>query len=260
MLPEVQTQGRRSRTYNKPPLSEAIYEFFADPSGTNQWSEESFARLAMLIRDFDAKEERLIDRDLIVNVQPSPNLGFNQQVSEPRVRLRRWNAEGTRAVQYGAHMCAYHVLPPYGHFEHHIPMIRNLLDNYLSRAQPERMAWTGQRAINIVRLPVAGPPAANYFEIYPKLPEALARIHSPLAVQVQTAEFENGSAVVNLALRLVEDGHAVYILDVYARSKDPMPANVDDLLAWQQRAHEALSASFELSITDDSRALFEVVS
>lgn len=258
MVPGQPQQGRRSRTYENPPLVEAIYEFFADVSVPTSWSDTSLENLATEFSDFGSREEKLADQDLILGVNGSNTGSLAPQVSPPRFRVRRWNHDGTRAVQYGKYMCAYNVLPPYGHFKDHVPTIERILKAYLLQACPERMAWAGQRAINIIRLPVENARADEYFEIYPRLPETLARSHAPLAVQVQTEEFSDGTAVVNLGLQAIENGHATYVLDVYARSKGAIPVDLNGLLLWQRNAHEALSNSFELSITDLSRKLFKV--
>lgn len=234
---------------------EAVYEFFVDLTAPTDWHQESPSRMLAHFPELSGREERLETREFVVDVHAKVEPGFTPRASAIQTRIRRWNSDGTRAVQCGSHMCAYNVLPPYGHFEHHLPMQTELVRAYLEEAKPQRMAWAGQRAINIIRLPVSGR-AAEYFEIYPKLPERLARDHRPLAVQVQTAEFENGTSVVNLGLRGIEGDQAVYVLDVYARSSGAMPADVDKLIQWQQTAHSALSDSFELSITDLSRHLF----
>jgi uncharacterized protein (TIGR04255 family) len=114
----------------------------------------------------------------------------------------------------------------------------------------------GQRYLNIVRLPRDSSPS-EYFEMYPHLPAQLAPAHRPFAVQVETSRFEQGNVIVNLGLLEITTDAAVYTIDVYARSLGDVSSSVDDLLAWQRRAHEGIVESFELTITDRARTLFQ---
>ena len=123
---------------------------------------------------------------------------------------------------------------------------------------PEKLAWVGQRYLNFVRLPPDSAPS-QYFEMYPHLPAERPAAHRPFAVQVETAIFEQGSTVVNLALQEFTPEAAVYTIDIYARSDQSVPLDIEKLVAWQVRAHESIGKSFELTITKQARTLFKEI-
>jgi len=237
--------------YDRQPLIEAIFELFAAPEVNTAWAAGSLACVAMALPEYSSHEEHI--RDVGIKLDVGPEGTLRPSALQPRERVRRWDAPRQKAVQFGSHMCAHNVLSAaYTHFEDHKETIGRVLRCYLSEARPERLAWIGQRYINLVKLPEAGS-AAEYFEIYPKLPDRLAGRHRPLAVQVATVEFKNGSAMVNLSFQAIEAGTANYLLDIYARSTGELPIDADALLRWQVEAHEAIYESFQLSASAKSK-------
>lgn len=242
--------------YEESPISEAIYEIFVEPRPDAQWDNSLTMRLQQHFPGF-IEEERTDLVDHFLNIAPGGNVQYGSLVRGERIR--RWNSDRSRLIQFGASMCAFNVLRPYRSFVDYLPNIRELIGTYIEEWAPLRIARAGQRYINVVRLPLGAESGAEYFEIYPKLPQQLRGGHPPLAVQVETERFENGTTIINLGFRGVEDGHAVYLLDIYAQSTAPLPSEIDSFIAWQQQAHETVWRSFELSITDRSRELFKEV-
>src|SRR5579884_1632758 len=203
------------RHYDEPPLEEAIFELFAWPSVP--WTPLLAAELGARLPAYSGKSEDL--EDLTVYFQLGPGKSLAQGVSPGAQRKRLWTPDATRAAQFGAEMCTHNVRRPYGHFEDHLGPMREVFAAYLAVTMPQRLAWVGQRYLNIVRLPRESFPSA-YFQMYPHLPDALPQGHRPFAVQVETVKFEHGSAIVNVALLELTLDAAVYTIDVYARSDD----------------------------------------
>ncbi|MCL2779818.1 MAG: TIGR04255 family protein [Polyangiaceae bacterium] len=243
-----------NRRYEEPPLEEAIFELFVRPAGP--WTPTAAEQLAKSLPSYSGKRDDLEDINVLLGIGPGRSIAQGVEPGARRTRL--WNLDQSRAVQFGVEMCTFNVRKPYGHFEDHLPAIRELFGAYLSATKPQRLGWVGQRYLNIVQLPVDAPPS-NYFELFPRFPTGLPEPHRPFAVQVETARFAQGTTVVNLALLKLGAEAAVYTIDVYARSDDTVPLTVDDLLAWQQRAHESIRQSFELTITAAARRLFKEV-
>ena len=78
-------------------------------------------------------------------------------------------------------------------------------------------------------------------------------------MQVETAKFERGSTVVNVALLEFAPDAAVYTIDIYARSDETVGLDIDWLMAWQKQAHVSIGKSFELTITGEARRLFKEI-
>ncbi len=245
------TEGTK-RHYDEPPLEEAIFELFVPPA--ESWSAEQGEKLAKLLPAYAGKRETLEDLNVFFRLGPGQSVA--QGVNPGARRLRLWSQDQTRAVQLGAEMCTHNVRKPYGHFEDHLDAMKELFAAYLEVMKPQQLGWVGQRYLNIVKLPADSSPSA-FFQMYPHLPPELPQAHRPFAVQVETASFEQGSTVVNLALLEFTPEAAVYTIDIYARSDDTVALDVDSVVGWQNRAHASIGKSFELTITDEARRLFK---
>jgi uncharacterized protein (TIGR04255 family) len=240
------------RQYEQPPLQEAIFELFF-PLLTS-WSPDRAAELARRLPSYSGKREDLEDFFFRLD----PGRGVLQGVQPGARRTRLWSSDQSRAVQFGAEVCTYNARRPYGHFEDHVAAIQEFFGAYLDVMKPETLGWVGQRYLNIVRLPLEVAPA-GYFQFFPRLPPGLPDTHRPFAVQIETNRFEQGNTVVNLGLLEFAPDAAVYTIDIYARSDETVPLSLDDIMAWQRRAHFSIGESFELTITDEARRLFKEV-
>lgn len=240
------------RNYEEPPLEEAIFELFVPPAA--DWSTPQIEQMGKLLPRYGGKREDLEDLNVFFRLGPGRSVA--QGVNPGIRRTRLWNNEQTRAVQFGPEMCTLNVRKPYGHFEDHVGDIRALFAAYLTVATPKQLAWVGQRYLNIVRLPPNSSPS-DFFQMYPHLPPELPPAHRPFALQVETASFEQGSTIVNLALLEFGADAAVYTIDIYARSDASVLLDVEQLVGWQTRAHASIGKSFELTITNAARSLFK---
>ncbi len=239
--------------YRKPPLVEAVFEVFAVPT---KWSEETPEIIETAFREvYSGKREVL--KPVGLHFQMGPGLalqGLKTEQEPDRVRL--WTPDGDRMVQFAPNMCALNILPEYLHYEEHRPELERLTKKYLELAEPTATAQLGQRYINRVRLPVGGRPD-NFFKVYPAVPEEIGGRNPPFSMQVEIQTLGvGGNVVLTLTAKGVEDGHPVYVLDVYARSQAPGPASWDYIREWQDEAHEAVKAAFEMAITEAARDLF----
>lgn len=257
----------KSHEYLKHPIVEAIFELFSESPGskpdvpsTAGWKVGSMERVLAKFPEFASHEERL--QDVGLQMQMGADGVVRRTTQEPRERVRRWNETKTLAIQFGRHMCAHNVLgTAYVHFEpDHVATIERVVHAYLDEAKPEMLAWIGQRYINRIEIP-AGDDPVEYFTIYPRLAETLTG-HRPFALQLETETFPAGRVTVSLRSspdEVVTLGKpVVYMLDIYARSEEgEIPVDPLALITWYRKAHDAISRSFELSITDNSRRMFE---
>ena len=212
------------------------------------WPPAAYDRLASRFKGFGAREERLrIDAPLARAGAPSapPHDG------EP-YRVWRLNQDGHRAVQWGPGVVAYNVLPPYGHFEDHLPSWSNLVEAYLAEERPVALSWAEQRYVNEFTLARAEKPG-DFFVFYPPLPDDRERRHSLARLDLDAAEFEGGSVEVSL-LRIASDPDAVrYQLVVIAASRTGLDADLDEVMRWHNVSHHAINEAFERAITNETR-------
>ena len=243
---------RKKKKYGAPPITEALYEAFVEPRPDLDWSEEKAFTIRDAFDGFTGRSEVLHDVEMQVAVRRDE---FQHGVRQAPPRFRWWHDNEKRAVQAGANMCAHNILPPYSEYEDYVSATERLFSVYLEQTSPVRVTWTGQRYINEVRVPAECEPS-DFFTIYPAI-QGLGKRHSNMALQVETASFEDVSTVTNLALRRLDDEVAVYTLDIYARSTRPVERSPDALMAWHNLAHRTISESFEFAITNEARAAFE---
>ncbi len=245
------TDHRSERHYDEPPLSEAVFELFAEPSSAEIDANAFFGRF----EQFSAERQEW--RNAVVAMEVRDGRLVSQSFREAANGERRWNGERTRGVLVGPGVIAFNVLPPYGHFVDHRPTLSDLLTVYLETARPKALHWAGHRYINRVRADSKTLPT-ELFAIYPGLPDDLAAEHPPFSIQVEAARFDGGVVVASLGLAHRTEDEATYVLDLYARSPQPFPGgSVDEILAWHDRAHEAVVEGFEMAITDAARRLFK---
>ena len=239
--------------YRTPPLVEAVFEVFA---ASTSWSEEANRYIESAFRDqYSGKREVLQPFGLHFQMGPGLALQGLKREQEPE-RVRLWTPDGGRMVQFAPNMCALNILPKYSHYIEYRPELEHLALMYLDVAQPEAVALLGQRYINKVVLPEDGTPE-RFFSVYPAVPENIRRRNPPFSMQVEVESLGvGGNVVLTLTARGLEDGCPVYVLDLYARSQAPGPPSWDYIRDWQDGAHGAVKAAFEMAITEDARVLF----
>jgi uncharacterized protein (TIGR04255 family) len=231
------------RWYAEPRISEAVLAIGHD--GAAPWLPETYDRLASRFKGFTHEERLSLDAPLArQGAAPSPPAD-----GEP-YRIWRLNHEGHRAAQWGPGLVAYNVLPPYGHFEDHLPHWNNLVEAFLAEDRPPVLSWAEQRYVNEFTLARAERPV-DFFIFYPSLPED--RRHAMTRLDVEAAEFDRGIVDVSL-LRTAADADAVrYQLVVVASSHAGLAADLDDVMRWHNVAHHAVNEAFERVITNETR-------
>jgi len=236
------------RWYADPKIAEAVFAIRADAAPAAPWPNDAYARMAGHFVGFANGEERLpLDAPVSrrrASCAPPPN--------GAAYRVLRRNHDGTRAVQWGPGLCAYNVFPPYGHYEDHTPTLVRVIEAYLTEEEPHTVGGAEQRYVNELLLS-RGERPSDFFVFYPPLGDDLQRNHARIELAVDTATFPGGWVSLTLT-RGDETGDLVrYVLEVASRSNRALAADVDAIVQWHNRAHNALSTSFEQAITDEFR-------
>lgn len=243
------TVDASERKYERPPLVEAVFELFAEPSGDHFEAAGFFSQFS----EYSSEPEPW--SNAVVGVELREGRLVSSSLKDQSRGERRWNKDRTRGVLVGPGVLACNILPPYGHFAEHRPLLTRLLAAYVATAKPSALGWIGHRYINRIR--ARGTPS-ELLAIYPKLPESLAANHPPFSIQVEAAKFPHGVVVASLGLAEHADGEATYVLDIYARSSVPLNSwGIEEMISWHDRAHLAVRDAFEMAITDAARTLFK---
>jgi len=238
------------RSYAEPPLTEAVFELFADADAA-----QGFEAAQFFSQYGEYVSEPQPWQNAVVGLQVRDGQLLSTSLKREGSAERRWNKERNRAVLVGAEVLAYNVLPPYGRFDDHRPVLTRLLESYLALARPTSLQWVGHRYLN--RITAAGKPS-ELLAIYPRFPDALEAKHPPFSIQVEAASFDGGVVVANLGLAECTDDEATYLLDLYARSSVPLNGwGVPEMISWHDRAHVAVSDAFEMAITNAARKQFK---
>ena len=238
-----------SERYPRPPLQEAIFEFFpADAPGA---SSLVFERLSTRFKGAMGEHERIQEQTFALTFAPEQVIPAQLPVAQDRHRI--WINGRSELIQFSTSTCAYNVLSAYTAFADHLPRMQEVFAAYLEEVQPKGVLWCGQRYINKISLPNDVEPSA-FFALYPRLPHGVG--HRPFALQFLAGTFDGGEVVMNLALRGSDDGGTIYFLDIYARSVGELAPTIGALADWQQRAHAHVRVAFEGALTDQCRQLF----
>lgn len=216
------------------------------------WSQLSQTRLKeRLANVFDGEEEVLEPFGMQLTVGPK---GVAQKISRGPKRLRLWSKSRGEMVQFDETTCAYNILTAYTKFEDHIERLGAVMGLYVEEAKPSGIAWAGQRYINKVELPVSGADPASFFAFYPKIPTGSE--HRPFAMQFVAEVFAEGEVVVSLNFQGIQNDKAIYFLDLYVRSRTPLLAEAESVVAWQKHVHEAVRKAFKMALTPEAISSF----
>jgi uncharacterized protein (TIGR04255 family) len=237
------------RWYADPAVVEAVFEIRAVAAAP--WDPEMYQRMAARFPGFDGAEHWLSPDAPVSRYRASFGEDLPDDDADGR-RVYRATPEGTRAVQVGPGVCAYHVRKPYGHYEDHVTQLQRLFEAYLAEERPMLVGHAEQRYINEFRISRNERPSA-LFSFYPPLPEELQRRHTDLRVEVGMLVFEGGATTIILSRVATDATHVVYHLEVVARSTHALAADTDVLTRWHNLAHSSVDESFELAITAECR-------
>ncbi len=240
--------------FETPPLKEAVFDLLVDQASApiDDSSEKAFFAL---LPDYDSNRQEYQQFQATWRFQAGkPDQGMTLGTAS----IRQWNKDRSRSVLFGPTNLAFNVLPPYGKYEDHAPQLRKIIASYFAVRPNSKALALGHRYINQIVVPLDRDISpAKLFTLYPKLPAGAAARHPPLAVQLETARFENGVVLTTLSLAAADAETAVYVIDIYARTTATVPETLDGIMDWHSAAHSKVVESFLFAITSDARALFK---
>ena len=254
---EATTMSLERPHFDAPPLVEAVFDCFVEPSGDlsdlRAFEASFFARFP----DYQEATRQEWQR-FETKVEFKDGKAIGQSLDAQQIGVRRWNADKNRGVLIGPSVMALNVVPPYGRFEDHAPHLRELAEAFISLARPKRIEWLGHRYINQVQLNLAEQQSpARLFTLYPAIPEHRAMTHPPVTVQLEAARFQEGVVLTTLNLSARTPDKAIYSLDVYARTVGEVAASASSIAGWHSLAHGAIMDAFLGSVSAEARKRFK---
>lgn len=246
--------------YNKPPLIEAVYEFFiSEPSPIE--TSELIPLFQAEFPKFSEKPEFLVQSSIEIELnQGAPTITKQKKAMQERCRLRTpQNPDNNLMIQFDPGMFALNVFQPYHHFEEdYYPLIERLYRCFVDNLKPNGFKLMGQRYINYITLPDGSEPQ-DYFSFYPKFsPEFTGGSHPRFAMQVEHSHLQkDGSLLLSLNQDMAAPTDQLsFYLDIYARWDGTMEADWEKAQAWQFDAHQAIIKGFHSAITYETKKLF----
>lgn len=243
------------RRYRKPPVIEGLCEiYFAGSSWDDTVPGAFYERVKS---DFPQKRQRKIQEAQIT-------LGPEQAAAGVR-QLPPWmqfvSDEKHRMIQLAQDLLVVNQLAPYPHFEQWEPDVYRALRTYQELAQPKNVVRVGLRYINRVLIPEKQIRMEDYFTIYPNFPQRLGDAHGSFLVRVEVPQSaQNHTVVITFGTApppLPQDAAQAFMLDLYDIFATNVPVDEGMIKREVRRAHDNIIVSFEDSITDKLRALFE---
>jgi uncharacterized protein (TIGR04255 family) len=178
---------------------------------------------------------------------------------EQRTRFAR--ADNSRVLQLACDLLVINQLLPYPHYEQWREVVHAAIDVYRQVAAPVGLAHLGLRYVNRINVPTPGIRMEDYFGVYPQLPEELGPAHGPFMLQVAMLPICPGHQLTLTLGNIPAErpGTLSFLLDLY----DVVLLGGRDAFGEVRRlldeAHANLVRTFENTITDTSRKLFEEI-
>lgn len=246
--------------YARPPVLEAICEFRFEPGA--HWDGALPGLVYTEVRDEFPK--RRDQRDVQLGFRPGDDASTHQIQSAVQHRMQFLREDERSLIQIGRDLLVVNQLRPYPTWADFRAIIDRALGAYRKVVAPVGFRRIGLRYINRLEIPFPEDEDSleieDYIQVVPRVPEVLPQAFARWLQRTEIL-YEADNGVLALMSGSVDDvperPEARFLLDLDFRTLDPQRVDLDDVLAWIDRAHEHVETAFEASITDRSRRLFQ---
>ena len=259
--------GILQRSYRNPPIVEALCEvYFSGASWDETLPERFFEEVK---QDFPKKEERPKHK---AEITLGESGAATTEVQTLPSVFQFLNEEGHRIIQVSENLLVVNQLQPYCHFEEWEEQFYKALDIYMKLASPDKIERIGLRYINRFEIPLSPEKPilmADYFAIFPTVPQSLGKTHGPFLVRMQVPQNDDrhtllivfGTEEVPQPAEFVpqsDEGKQAFMLDIYDIASLDIKPDKRELSTEIRLAHENVVKTFEDSITNPLRQLLGV--
>lgn len=178
---------------------------------------------------------------------------------DPTQSLRIWKSDSDDGViTISPNRISISHYPPYPGWEQFQTIISEAYLAYVDVAQPQAIQRIGLRYINDIEFDRRSVILANYFTYHPNIGDALPERNQNVRMSVDFL-YENNRDLARLQLSTIagsKENSIAARLDIDYFLLLPGTIDLGQTEEWLNRAHDAVNALFEGSITDDARAMF----
>lgn len=235
-----------ARVYGNPPVIEAVCEFRFDPGQPWDWTIPGLV-YEHIRNDFPKKRQVHM---LEVKLQPA-QAGTAAPEQNPVIKMQFLNSAETSIVQIGPDLLAINALRPYPKWQAFQGLIVTQLETYREIAKPKGLQRAGLRYINRIEIPGTQMDLAEYFQILPRIPEAIPQEFHSLTTQIEIP-FNGTHSSLRLAFGSIpsEDPERMAFLLDLDFSAPTDAAVLDDPLSWIELAHTEVERTFDACFTE----------
>jgi uncharacterized protein (TIGR04255 family) len=233
-----------ARTYNKPPLIEAVCDFRFSSSQLWDWTIPGLF-YEQIRSDFPNKNQ-------LSTIETTVDVSEGKVVQQTQPKMQFISGDGTAVIHVGPDNLTINQLRPYDGWELFKSRILKYLSIYCETAHPKNLANVTLRYVNRIEFPEAGIELDDYFQILPSVPNPIPQIFQGFLFSVDIPY-----NVLQTGLRLtfatvLPEGVAklAYVLDLSMYSNNSAVPSIDMVSDWLERSHKYLEDAFESAFTE----------
>ena len=243
-----------ARTYNKPPLIEAVCDFRFSSSQPWDWTIPGLF-YEQIRSDFPKKNQ-------LSTIETTVDASEGKVVQQTQPKLQFISGDGTAVIHVGPNSLTIHQLRPYNGWELFKSRILKYLSIYYKTVHPENLANMILRYVNHIEFSEAEIELDDYFRILPRIPNPIPQIYQGFLFNVDIPH-----SVLQTGLRLtfatvVPEGEAklAYVLDLGMYSTNSAVPSMDTVSDWLEGSHKHLEDAFDAAFTEKTHCeIFEEV-
>lgn len=244
-----------ARTYNKPPILEAVCDFRFSSSQPWDWTIPGLF--------YERIKENFPFRETLATVETTvdPNQNRLTQQSQPKIRFV--SEERSGVIQVAPHNLSIHQLRPYDNWVHFKSRILEYLQIYQEVAGEAFPIRLGLRYVNQIDLPFTDVKLEEFFRVLPQVPSPIPQDFSSFLFNVEVAynSPESGLRIIFGTVLSENVNHTVYVLDLDMFSSEQAIPSGNQVAEWLEITHERIEVVFDAAFTDRTRCeIFEEVS
>lgn len=241
------------RTYENPPLIEAVCEFRFEPSQPWDWTIPGLIYDKVKFEYPKKRQQNIVEVELRAEQEE-----LAQRLKGGVARMQFLREDERALIQVGPDLLTINHLKPYPNWETFKGMIAHALDIYRQVAVPKGIRRIGLRYINKIEILEPRVKIEDYLLAVPKVPETVPQIFSTFVQRVEIP-FEQANSVLVLQSGTIRDEQwegTAFMLDLDFFTLRVNKLTLDSVMEWVERAHNEVERAFESCITDKTRTLF----
>lgn len=244
-----------ARTYNKPPLIEAVCDFRFSSSEPWDWTIPGLF--------YEQIRDSFPNKQQINIIETRVDQSESKIVQQSQTKMQFINQDGTTVIHVGPDNLSIHQLPPYNGWEHFKAGVLKYLSVYYKTANLESLVNVILRYVNRIDIPYTEFELEDYFRILPQAPNPIPQMFPRFLLNVDVPYHVLRSNLRITFGTAIPEGEAkiAYLLDLSMFSLTSAVPSKDEVSDWLEVAHKHLEDAFDAAFTEKTHCeIFEEVS